>query len=319
MTADISVIICAYTEARWNDLIAAVTSVQHQHTSPGEIIVVVDHNPSLLERTRREIEGVLVLENRDSRGLAGARNTGVAAARGTVVAFLDDDAIAAPDWLEQLSTGYDDPCVLGVGGAIEPLWPVSRPGWFPEEFNWVVGCTYRGMPQSTAPVRNLIGCNMSYRREVFEAIGTFRLSPKCDETEFCIRVRQHWPQKQLIYKPPARVFHRVTPERTTWRYFRWRCYFEGRAKAIVTRLVGNKDGLASERTYTLRTLPQGVLRCLMDTIRYRDKAGLMRAGTIIAGLTFTTVGYLAGTIYVMEVDPTETGPANYGVEFSGEL
>ena len=61
----------------------------------------------------------------------------------------------------------------------------------PREFNWVVGCTHRGMPSTTAPVRNLIGCNMSFRREVFSRIGGFRdqigrvgARPSgCDETE----------------------------------------------------------------------------------------------------------------------------------------
>lgn len=316
---DISVVICAYTEERWHDLVAAVESVRIQSLPPHEIIVVVDHNHDLLERARSELSQIVILQNGESPGLAGARNTGVATATGAIVAFLDDDAIAAPDWLEQLCVEYDDPRVLGVGGSIEPLWPVSRPGWFPKEFDWVVGCTYRGMPQSTVAVRNLIGCNMSYRQEAFQAVGPFLLSPKCDETEFCIRVRQHWPQRQFIYKPQARVFHQVTPERATWRYFCWRCYFEGRSKAVVIRLVGNKDGLASERAYTLRTLPQGIVQGLVHTIRHRDKAGLMRALTIMAGLTFTTAGYLMGTIYVMKVNPSKTGLPNCSVKLSEEL
>ena len=78
------------------------------------------------------------------RGISGARNSGIAAARGAIIAFLDDDAIAAPDWLEQLLAGYSSPNVLGVGGAIEPQWQGGRPRWFPPEFDWVVGCTYLG-------------------------------------------------------------------------------------------------------------------------------------------------------------------------------
>lgn len=299
-TLSTSVVICAYTEKRWDDLVAAVTSIQQQTCLPDEIIVVVDHNPNLLERVRTQLTGVTAIANQEAQGLGGARNSGLAVAKGDVIAFLDDDAVAAPDWLEQLNVGYQDENVLGVGGAIEPLWASSQPAWFPEEFQWVVGCTYRGMPQSSAPVRNLIGCNMSLRREVFATLGGFRLGYGCDETEFCIRVHQQWPQKLLLYNPNAKVKHKVPADRARWSYFRSRCYFEGRSKAVVSWLVGRKAGLDSERSYTLRTLPQGVLRGIADTVLHSDKAGFARAFFIMAGLATTTLGYLSGSLSVME-------------------
>lgn len=296
--SDISVVICAYTEERWPELGAAVRSVQKQSRPPGQIIVVVDHNPALLARARRELPGVLAIANHETPGLGGARNSGVAAARGAIIAFLDDDALAAPDWLEQLAAAYDDASVAGAGGAILPDWQAGRPAWFPPEFDWVVGCTYLGLPEEATPVRNLIGCNMSYRREVFAAIGKFQLGYGCDETEFCIRLRRHWPEKVLLYQPQARVFHHVPASRATWRHFRARCYFEGGSKAVVTWLQGSQAGLASERAYTLQTLPRGVLRGLADTLQGRDRAGAARAGAILAGLAVTTAGYLAGKLRV---------------------
>lgn len=299
----VSVIICAYAEERWANLVAAIGSVREQCVPPPEIVVVVDHNPALLARARSRLPGVVTVENQQPRGLSGARNSGIAAARGAIIAFLDDDALAAPDWLERLGAWYGDPRVIGVGGAIEPLWTGGRPGWFPEEFDWVVGCSYRGMPTETAPVRNVIGANMSFRREVFEVVGGFRsgigrLGARplgCEETEFCIRARQRWPRRVLLYEPRARVRHRVPAGRARWGYFRSRCYAEGLSKALVSRLVGAEDGLASERTYTSRTLPRGVARGIADTLLRRDPRGLARAGAIVAGLGLTTAGYLAGT------------------------
>lgn len=202
---DISVIICAYTQDRWDDLVACVTSVQRQSVPPREIVVVVDHNLALLERVQTRLPGVIALDNKGKPGTSSARNSGVAVARGSLIAFLDDDAVAEPDWLEQFITGYENPGVLGVGGALEPVWLGGRPQWFPIEFNWVVGCTYKGMPEQTGPVRNLIAANMSVRREIFEGIGGFRsgycnvkvgtlsrafLFRSCagdEETEFCIQ------------------------------------------------------------------------------------------------------------------------------------
>jgi glucosyl-dolichyl phosphate glucuronosyltransferase len=297
----ISVIVCAYTEDRWNQMLAAIGSLQSQTLRPTEIILVIDHNASLAARSRAAIDQVVIVENRENRGLSGARNTGIPLAKGEIIAFMDEDAIAAPDWLAQLAKNYADRQVVGVGGAIVPQWEAGRPTWFPEEFDWVVGCTYRGMPQTLSPVRNLIGCNMSFRREVFDVVGSFRNGigrvgtrpVGCEETELCIRVRQHWPQKQMLYEPAAVVNHRVPKNRATWLYFRSRCYAEGLSKALVAHFVGAGDGLSSERSYTFRTLPGGVVRGLSEALHGKVD-GFGRAFAIPFGLCLTGFGYILG-------------------------
>ena len=302
--SDISVIICAYTEERWNDLAAAVESVKQQTLPPDEIIVVIDHNPSLLERARKHLPGVVVVENVEAPGASGSRNSGLAVAKGRIIACLDDDAVAIPDWLMLLCEGFADPQVLGVGGVITPLWKENKPTWFPEEFYWVIGCTYRGMPQTVATIRNLIGANMAMRREVFDIVGGFRTEIGrigtwpigCEETELCIRAHQYWPQSVFLYLPQASVSQRVPSKRTRWQYFCSRCFAEGLSKAVVTRYVGVKDSLAAERIYTLHTLPQGIVRGLADALFHRDLSGFARAGAIVVGLMVTTAGYLVGSI-----------------------
>ena len=300
----VSVIICAHTEKRYSDLLAAVESVQAQTRPAQEIWVVIDHNPALLERVSAlwaADERVRVVDNQQTRGLSGARNTAIALTQGDILAFLDDDASAAPDWLASLLSVYDDPQVAGAGGGIDPNWLGGAPRWFPAEFQWVVGCTYRGMPESVATVRNLIGANMSFRRQVFQMVGHFTdgmgrigaLPVGCEETELCIRYRQRQPQDRFVFVPQARVQHNVPAARATFSYFRSRCYHEGRSKAQVVRLVGADDGLSSERSYTLRTLPLGVLQGLGQALR-GDLAGLGRAAAIVIGLSVTAVGYLVG-------------------------
>lgn len=311
----ISVVICAYNEERYDDLVAAVASVRSQDEQAHEVIVVVDHNPHLLERVRAHLSEVVVIENRGVRGLGEARNSGIAAARGAVVAFLDDDAVAAPDWLRQLRAGYEDGRVDGVGGSIVPLWIGARPNWFPDEFNWVVGCTYRGMPRDAAPVRNLLGCNMSFRRQVFERLGGFRLGYGGDETEFCIRLQRDQAGAMLLYQPRAVVQHKVPASRAHWRYFRRRCLFEGRTKAVVSWLLGADKALSSECNYTVRTLPQGVVRGLSDAVLRQDIAGLGRAGFIVAGLVTTVVGYASGRLFVMDA-ARERGLSDYSRDTS---
>jgi glucosyl-dolichyl phosphate glucuronosyltransferase len=303
-TCDVSVIICAYTEQRWEDLLAAVDSVCKQTLPANEIIVVIDHNPQLLRRVQEHLPDVIAIENKEQRGLSGARNSGIARAQSSLMAFLDDDAIATPDWLHLLQADLEDPQVLGIGGAVIPRWLQPRTSWFPDEFLWVIGCTYLGMPQTGSSIRNPIGANMAIRREVFYSVGGFRNAigrvgtrpVGCEETELCIRAHQHWPQRRFIYKPEASVSHRIPGNRMTWRYFCARCYSEGISKATISRLVGAQDSLASERTYTLVTLPKGVARGLRDGFCKLDLTGFLRASAIVTGLVTTATGYLVGKI-----------------------
>jgi len=295
-----SVVICAYTQNRWSELCAAVRGVQQQSVPVRDLVVVIDHNAELFKRAQDEFPVVNVVANAQMRGLSGARNTGIAKAQGEIIAFVDEDAEPAPDWLARLLVHYDDPSVLGVGGAIEPQWQECRPGWFPEEFLWVVGCTYRGMPVRATQVRNMIGCNMSFRRSVFQAVGGFRndmgrigtLPVGCEETELCIRVSQKFPRHVLMYEPRARVAHRVPSVRSRWDYFYARCFGEGISKAQVADLVGNR-ALSTETIYTTRTLPAGVVRNLGEVMR-GDLEGFLRAGAIVAGLGITSAGYVRG-------------------------
>jgi GT2 family glycosyltransferase len=299
----VSVVICAYTEKRWNDTLAAVASVRRQSLPAHETIVVVDHNPVLYRRLTAELPDVTVLENRERQGLSGGKNTGVNAARGEILAFLDDDAVAERDWLKFLVNSYATPEVAGVGGLTLPRWDTKRPSWFPGEFDWVLGCAYVGMPGSPTPVRNLYGGNASFRRGAFGGGGFLDglgrsasgLPGGGEETEFCIRLGQHDPDCVLLYDNRAVIWHRVSAERCRFSYFAGRCYAEGLSKALVTRSVGLADGLSAERRHAFSTLPRGVARGLADVAR-GEVAGFGRSGAIVAGLAAATAGYLVGTV-----------------------
>jgi GT2 family glycosyltransferase len=299
----VSVVVCCYTEDRWDDICGALGSVLLQLTDGDELVVAVDHAPSLTTRVRASFPDAIVVENTGVRGLSGARNAGIAAARAEIVAFLDDDAIAEPDWLDRLCEPYADPAIVAVGGRVVPRWDGARPGWFPPEFDWVVGCTYEGHP-GEGPIRNVIGANMSFRREVFADVGGFddrvgrigALPSGCEETELCIRVRQQQPGAVIWYTPKALVRHRVRPERATRAYFRQRCIAEGGSKMRVSKLVGARDGLSSERSYTTRTLPRAAVRDLRLALRGggRGAAGRGAAGRLAmcaSGVALTRAGF----------------------------
>jgi GT2 family glycosyltransferase len=302
-----TVAICAYSMARWPDIRAAVASVVAQLRAGDECILVVDHNDELLARATETFaahQGVRVIASAGERGLSGARNTAVAESKGKIIAFLDDDAVAGADWLEQIGAALAEPDVWGAGTAALPAWPNGRrPTWFPPEFDWVVGCSYQGLPTETAQVRNVIGAAMAFRREVFELAGNFSsvvgrigVAPTgCEETELCIRLRQLRPGAVITYLPQVAVRHRVTPDRVRGRYFLRRCLGEGRSKARVSKLVGSDDALHSERAYVRSVLPRAVLRELRRAMR-GEPAGIAAATFIVLGVVMAGIGYVEATL-----------------------
>ncbi|WP_210439611.1 glycosyltransferase family 2 protein [Nocardioides xinjiangensis] len=299
----VTVVVCAYTERRWHDLTAAIDALGAQSRPPDQVVLVIDHDESLLRRARSTWEPhVEVVGNQASRGLSGARNTGIMAATGALIAFLDDDATPAPDWLEHLTAPFADPRVVAVGGAATPRWDGVRPRWWPAEFDWVVGCTYLGMPPAGGEVRNVHGATMAFRAEVLAEGECFSplvgrigaAATGCEETELCIRIRQRRPGARIVFEPRAVVHHRVTRDRARFGYFARRTFAEGRSKATVAGLVGPRDALSTERSYVARTLPAGVAAGLVATLRRGDAFGAARAGAIGFGLASTAAGYAIG-------------------------
>lgn len=303
MTRDVSVIVCTYTLERWDEMAAALDSAARQVPPPSELILVVDSNPELLERAQHELPDVWVMRNAGDRGLSGARNTGLYASGGEIAAFLDDDAEADPGWLAALVAPYDDERVIATGGKAVPVWETARPRWMPDEFDWVVGCSYRGLPEGEAEIRNPIGCTMSMRRVAAVDAGGFRadvgrvgtLPTGAEETELAIRLRRLHPGSRVIYVPTSTVRHHAPASRARWAYFQSRCFHEGRSKAILSRLEGTTAGLSAERAYLLRVLPAGVLRGIGQLLR-GDRGGAQRAAAIVAGASITMFGYLSGRI-----------------------
>jgi Glycosyl transferase family 2 len=294
-----SVVIATHSVERCEALAATVGSVLSQHQRPYEVVVAVDNNARLFEWVRQQFTDIVPVHNQGTRGASATRNAGARAASGRFLAFLDDDVVARPGWLRNLTKLLAQPDIAGVGGHVEPVWLGRAPRWLPEEFMWVVGASYRGLPSTSSPVRNVWSENMAVARANFWAVGGFREGfgktghvSQPEDTDFCIRLTAALGGRTWWYEPTARVGHCVPPSRGTLRFFVQRCYNEGQGKAEMASLVGSHEGLRDERRHAAKTLPDGALRELKRAIAGHELAAALRASAIGLGLTAAATGYM---------------------------
>jgi glycosyltransferase involved in cell wall biosynthesis len=254
----VSVVVSTYSEDKSGYVLDCLGSLKRQSVLPREIILVLDPRPGLLEFYQSRLSGdVKIVVSRDF-GLSNARNAGIKYACGEVVAFIDDDAVADVNWIRNLTRGYENQEVVGVGGHITPIWEDGFPAWFPEELNWVVGCSYKGLPEHRASVRNPIGCNMSFRKSIFDEVGYFRTDVgrfgrvllSGEEPELSLRILKKFPNFKILYEPQAVVYHKVDKSRRKLTYLFRRSFYEGISKALIVLDEATVDhSLSAENQY----------------------------------------------------------------------
>jgi glycosyltransferase involved in cell wall biosynthesis len=239
----ISAVVCTHNRAAV--LPGALRSLANQTLAVTNYeIVVVDNDSS--DATRSVVHDELSARAnfryvREPRlGLSRARNTGWREASAPIVAFLDDDAIASRDWLENILGAFEtvNPRPGGVGGRIDPIWEAPRPSWLPDYcLPFLIVHDLSPVPIRLPAGKFLIGTNMAFPRSLLEAIGGFpvELGPiggrfgSGEET-----MVQRWIRAQghmLHYDPAIRVRHLVPESRLSRRWLLRRLYWEGLSRA----------------------------------------------------------------------------------------
>lgn len=298
----VSVILCTYAESMYEDFTAAAKSILTQTYDHVELVVVVDGNDSLYEMVNRDFAGredVVLYCNDKNRGLSESRNIGVELSSGDVVAFMDDDAVADPRWIEELVSAYREHDVIAAGGKMTPKWVAGKPSFLPEEFYWLVGVTHRGFADGPGEVRNTFGSNISFRRKVFEELGGFDIEMgrqgdknlQSEETLLCAEMKKEFEQG-VWYNPDAIVEHKVFEYRTKPKWLLERAFWQGYSKRAMTVLLPDSG---SEETVFLNELlfkyiPERIRNALL-------KLSVIEALKLLMLIVFTSFvgfGYLYG-------------------------
>jgi glucosyl-dolichyl phosphate glucuronosyltransferase len=177
-------------------------------------------------------------------GKSHALNAGIRAARGDVLAFMDDDVTVDPLWLRSLTSSLDRDEWTGSGGRVVPLWACSPPAWIPRESRYLGALAMFDLgPEAGQLTKSPIGTNMAFKKTIFQKYGGFRtdLGPcpgseiRGEDSEFCIRVLS--AGERLRYEPSAVVYHPVQQHRIQKKYFLSWWFWLGRGSV---RLSGKK-------------------------------------------------------------------------------
>jgi GT2 family glycosyltransferase len=241
------VVICTYNgSATLGECLEGVLAL---HYPDYEVIVVIDGSTDASAEIASTYEGVRVIET-PNRGLSSARNTGLEAATGDIVAYIDDDAVPDPDWLAHLARTFSDGPYAAVGG----------PNVLPPGAGAVAQCVANapGGPThvliSDRDAEHIPGCNMAIRRDALERLGGFdpQFRVAGDDVDVCWRLLDSG--HRIGFSPGASVLHR---RRSSVRAYLRQQRGYGRAEALLERKHPEKYSAAGHVDWAGRLYGNG--------------------------------------------------------------
>ncbi len=256
---ELSVVICTFNRRTLVE--RAVRSLMEQTVSPTRFeVILVDNNSSdhtfEWASSFTETFPQLRVLRETQQGLSFARNRGALEARAPIVAFLDDDAVATPIWVEALLKAFSSaPDTVAVTGRIELEWSRPRPSWLPDQATgWLGYFALSSDRRDLHPKKeNLRGGNMAIDRAAMVEVGLFdtRLGRSKaglmgnEEVEFQRRLERLG--RSMAYAHDAVIYHLVHPERLRRRWFLRRAFNQGRSDVCLEEVLSEpstQNGLA---------------------------------------------------------------------------
>jgi glycosyltransferase involved in cell wall biosynthesis len=299
----ITVILCTYNRCQSLSKALESVAVSILPESVEWEVLVVDNNSkdqtgTVVEDFSRRYPGRFRYWFEPKQGKSYALNTAIQEAKGTILAFMDDDVIVDPAWLRNLTAALGSGQWAGVGGRIRAQQTIAVPSWLsldgPESLDGMLALFDLG-DQGCQLDRPPFGTNMAFPKAIFERYGSFRtdLGPcpgseiRNEDTEFGRRLMS--AGEKLWYEPSAVVFHAIPEIRLSREYFLKFWYDHGRA--LVRERKPRPDILGIPRQYLMISKIGGVLllRRLIEWSLTFDR----RRKFYQKGMVWSTLGQLA--------------------------
>lgn len=266
----ITVALCTHNRAAY--LRKALASLAQQ-TAGGFDILVVDNasnddTPAVVRAMQRELPRLRSVHE-PRLGLSHARNRALHETSTRYIAYLDDDAVAGPGWVEALLNVFATvrPRPVVVGGPVHPIWLAPRPAWLGDRIRGCLTIIDWGGERRFIDGRRqfIVGANMAFEREAVLACNGFdpelgRIGDRLMSGEEMVLQRQLIARGgRICYEPAAAVQHHVHPDRLDKRWFYERFYYEGVSQA-VSETRSRSLGRLPRYGVALRKLASGLRR-----------------------------------------------------------
>jgi glucosyl-dolichyl phosphate glucuronosyltransferase len=299
---DFSIVIPTYNRA--DELRETIRSIAKLRVAGSWELLVVDnkspdHTRAVVEEEGASFPASLQYLFEPEQGRYAALNTGIRAAKGSIIATTDDDARVEPDWLTRAAVGLETHGCDYVGGKVLPIWKGARPAWLPNGPGggyWAVLAlqNYGDKPVEFGAkgIPWPLGINTATKREAFERTDLFdnRLGRKAGtlrnqaQREWHLRARA--AGLRGVYVPEMVVHHVVEAERLQKRYFRRWLYWHGISRAILFAKLGvdmdapDSSQLDFSKVPQIAGVPRYMYRALATHVRDLVRARLR--GDVVA-------------------------------------
>jgi glycosyltransferase involved in cell wall biosynthesis len=290
------------TRNRASYLRKALKSLAHQ-TLPKESYEIIVADNASQDDTKLVVSEFSNLPNlhyvyEPNIGVSRARNTAWRQAQGAYVAFLDDDAVACPEWLAKFLEAFETftPRPGLVGGKCEPIWEAPQPDWLSDKMLGYLSIVHWSeVPVILDKDKWLSVCNMAVPVTVLRKAGGFRedLGRQGDSLranpEIYLREQIESWGLRAVYHPETVVGHHISEARLTKRWFRKRAYWQGLSNTIMM-YPGNRPSNLAKAGQTVREiawlLPRLPLAILSPSpaARFRRKCQVLKSIGYISGL-----------------------------------
>ncbi|MBN1643761.1 MAG: glycosyltransferase family 2 protein [Dehalococcoidales bacterium] len=311
----VSIVITSYTFERLNDVFKLLDGIKSQTYKDFEVIIVVESSNQLLEEIKAHIkkiglENTRLILNSGERGASVSRNIGVKEARGDVIAFIDDDAIPFPDWLEKIAGSFTNGRIVGVTGPALPRWEDEKDAWFPKELHWILSCTSWFENDRIVEVRHAWLENAAFRKKAFDIAGYLDATigpqdstkgfkgnelqqvPIAEDLEVSLRIKEK-TGGIIIYNPDVKVWHKAAKQRMTVSYIKKWSYWTGVSKKTLKKLYPDQESnILGPESQLLKRIITRLFPDIIKTVFTHPVIGFKKLRVTVIALFYVAIGYL---------------------------
>jgi glycosyltransferase involved in cell wall biosynthesis len=301
MPPRISAIIATRNRATY--LRKAIESLGCQTLNPGLYEIIVVDNGSQ-DNTKQVVEEFAALPNlryffEPVPGCSRARNTGWKNAQGEIIAFMDDDAIAHPEWLARYISAFDHygASAGSIGGKVELIWEAPKPAWLSPRLLGILSVYHYSDEMVVLNQEQWLSiCNLAYPSEVLkkanglrEDLGRQGDNLRASAENFLRQQTDDWGLV-TVYHPDILVHHHIPSSRLTKKWFKNAAFWQGKSEAIMLYPVGRPSAVKEKLILSIKKIiwimPRFVLMLVAidPAERFRRWFQIVEASGFIAGL-----------------------------------